>query len=127
MRAKRGAAGASLAALRKAAREAVNQTTMAAVARAARLEESTLRGFLRGARPKPAVRLRLVDWYLGLSLASGAVSGNSARCALAVLLAGVPPGDIGAAGRELLEVIARAHGGQAPGWVAALREEIDGV
>jgi hypothetical protein len=114
-------------AIREAARLAVAETSLRAVARAVGLSPMGLSNFLDGRRPYTATLRKLTIWYVAEGARKGAHE-DVIRAALYVLLEGLP-----AKGRErgvaaVLGVVERMHREsrtQAPAWLARLRGDGD--
>ena len=117
--------GAPLEAIREAAKVAVEQTSLRAVARGVGMSPMGLRHFLDGRRPYSATLRKLNAWYVDHASSRREHSADSARAALALLLDGVPEGRRAEAGAELLGTLERLHresGLGPPGWLARLRD-----
>jgi len=93
--------------IREAARLAVEQSSLRAVARAIPMSPMGLLHFIQGTQPYAATLRKLSAWFVARERAD--FPEDTARAALAVLLEGVPEKAVDGATRELLQVLARTH------------------
>jgi AcrR family transcriptional regulator len=111
-------------AIREAARLAVEETSLRAVARAVGMSPMGLRHFLDGRAPYSATLRKLNVWYVLHQAERHGFSASAAMGAIALLLDGIPEPlrDLAMARvlRELWEVHVQA-GSTPPGWLQELR------
>jgi len=115
--------GIPVAAIREAARLAVEAGSLRAVARAVGLSPMGLRNFIHGREPYSATRRKLNAWFLEHGQKRPEHAEATARAALAALLEGIAEPERDAAARELLRAVAGIYaerGARAPGWLRAL-------
>ncbi|HEU0016295.1 MAG TPA: hypothetical protein VFQ45_21630 [Longimicrobium sp.] len=93
--------------IREAARLAVEQSSLRAVARAIPMSPMGLLHFIQGTQPYAATLRKLTAWFAARERAD--FPDDKARAALTVLLEGVPEKHVDAAAREVLQVLARTH------------------
>jgi hypothetical protein len=111
-------------AIREAARRAVAETSLRAVARSIPMSPMGLQHFVNGTRPYRSTLRKLTAWYVNRGASRGEFSEDTARAALAILLDGIPEGLQDDARAALLERIAALHEDartEPPGWLEAMR------
>ena len=111
-------------AIREAARRAVAESSLRAVARSIPMSPMGLQHFVNGTRPYRSTLRKLTAWYVNRGASRGEFSEDTARAALAILLDGIPEGQQEEARAELLERLARLHADartELPGWLQRLR------
>ena len=114
---------APVAAIREAARRAVAETSLRAVARAIPMSPMGLQHFINGTRPYRATLRKLTAWYVNRGASRGEFSRDTARAALALLLDGIPEPHQAAARAALLERLLRIHRDartEPPAWLESL-------
>lgn len=114
-------------AIREAARLAVGQSSLRAVARAVGLSPMGLRNFLDGAQPYRATLRKLTIWYVRHG-AQGGAGAEVIRSAMSLILEGLPEDSREAAEQALLAVVEQMHrraGTHPPGWLNTLRLDDD--
>lgn len=119
--------GVRVEAIREAARMAVSQSSLRAVARAVGLSPMGLRNFLDGTQPYRATLRKLTIWYVRHG-AQGGAGTDVIRSAMSLMLEGLPEDSRGAAEQALLAVVEQMHHRartHPPGWLATLRAELD--
>ena len=112
-----------LEAIREAARRAVAETSLRAVARSIPMSPMGLQHFVNGTRPYRSTLRKLTAWYVNRGASRGEFSEETARAALAILLDGLPEGQQDDARAALLQRIARLHEEartEAPRWLERL-------
>lgn len=114
-------AGIDLDTLREAAREAVDASSLRAVAREIGMSPTGLDRILKGSQPYRAITRKLNDWYLRTMRVRGQRLGpETAREVLSLLTDHLPPDERGGAMEEVLEALrsrtARA-GAAVPPWL----------
>ena len=112
-----------LEAIREAARRAVAETSLRAVARSIPMSPMGLQHFVNGTRPYRSTLRKLTAWYVNRGASRGEFSEDTARAALAILLDGIPEGQQEEARAELLERLAHLHASartELPGWLQQL-------
>jgi hypothetical protein len=117
-------------AIREAARRAVAEMSLRAVARSIPMSPMGLQHFVNGTRPYRSTLRKLTAWYVNRGASRGEFSEETARAALAILLDGIPEGQQDEARAALLERLARLHEDartEAPGWLSRLRDAADGA
>jgi hypothetical protein len=113
-----------LEAIREAARRAVAETSLRAVARSIPMSPMGLQHFVNGTRPYRSTLRKLTAWYVNRGASRGEFSEETARAALAILLDGIPEGQQDDARAALLDRIARLHEDartEVPQWLERLR------
>src|SRR5687767_8550420 len=113
-----------LEAIREAARRAVAETSLRAVARSIPMSPMGLQHFVNGTRPYRSTLRKLTAWYVNRGARRGEFSEETAQAALAILLDGIPEGEQEAARAALLDRLARLHEDahtEVPGWLERLR------
>jgi hypothetical protein len=111
-------------AIREAARRAVAESSLRAVARSIPMSPMGLQHFVNGTRPYRSTLRKLTAWYVNRGASRGEFSEDTARAALAILLDGIPEGQQDEARAELLERLASLHTSartELPGWLQQLR------
>ncbi len=81
---------APIEAIREAARRAVADTSLRAVARSIPMSPMGLQHFVNGTRPYRSTLRKLTAWYVNRGASRGEFSEETARAALAILLDGIP-------------------------------------
>ena len=112
-------------AIREAARRAVAENSLRAVARSIPMSPMGLQHFVNGTRPYRSTLRKLNAWYVNRGASRGEFSEDTAQAALAILLDGIPEGLQDDARAALLERIAALHQDahtEPPTWLARLRE-----
>jgi hypothetical protein len=111
-------------AIREAARRAVAETSLRAVARSIPMSPMGLQHFVNGTQPYRSTLRKLTAWYVNRGASRGEFSEQTARAALAILLDGIPDPQQGEVRAALLEQLA-AHYQRArtdlPAWLERLR------
>ena len=113
-------------AIREAARRAVAETSLRAVARSIPMSPMGLQHFVNGTRPYRSTLRKLNAWYVNRGASRGEFSEETARAALAILLDGIPEGQQDDARAALLERLASLHADartELPLWLARLLDE----
>jgi hypothetical protein len=114
-----------LEAIREAARRAVAEMSLRAVARSIPMSPMGLQHFVNGTRPYRSTLRKLTAWYVNRGASRGEFSEETAQAALAILLDGIPEGQQDDARVALLERLAALHTDahtELPRWLARLRE-----
>ena len=115
---------APIEAIREAARRAVAETSLRAVARSIPMSPMGLQHFVNGTRPYRSTLRKLTAWYVNRGASRGEFSEETARAALAILLDGIPDEQQAAVRAALVERIV-FHYQQArtelPLWLQTLR------
>lgn len=112
-------------AIREAARRAVTETSLRAVARSIPMSPMGLQHFVNGTRPYRSTLRKLTAWYVTRGASRGEFSEETAQAALAILLDGIPEGQQDDARAALLERLATLHASantELPRWLARLRD-----
>jgi hypothetical protein len=112
-------------AIREAARRAVAEASLRAVARSIPMSPMGLQHFVNGTRPYRSTLRKLTAWYVNRGASRGEFSEETAQAALAILLDGIPEGQQDAARAALLERLATLHSAahtELPRWLARLRD-----
>lgn len=112
-----------VSAIREAARRAVAETSLRAVARAIPMSPMGLQHFINGTSPYRATLRKLTAWYVNRGASRGEFSEDTARAALALLLDGIPEPEQPAARASLLERLVRIHRDartEPPAWLERL-------
>ncbi len=115
-----------LAALREAARRAVAETSLRAVAKRVPMSPMGLQHFINGTRPYRSTLRKLTAWYVNRGASRGEFSEDTARAALAILLDGLPEARQAEARAALLERLAASYAAartELPTWLERLRSE----
>jgi hypothetical protein len=110
-------------AIREAARRAVAQTSLRAVARALPMSPMGLQHFINGTSPYRGTLRKLTAWYVNRTASRGEFSETTVRAALAILLDGLADEHQPAARAEMLGLLARQHqqaGTEVPAWLQAM-------
>jgi hypothetical protein len=110
-------------AIREAARLAVAETSLRAVARAVGLSPMGLSNFLGGRRPYTATLRKLTIWFAADGARRGA-SENVIRASLSMLLEGLPEKGRERGAAAVLSLVERLHREsrtQPPAWLGTLR------
>ena len=111
-------------AIREAARRAVAEASLRAVARSIPMSPMGLQHFVNGTRPYRSTLRKLTAWYVNRGASRGEFSEQTARAALAILLDGIPDEQQGVVRAALVEQLAE-HYRQAktdpPAWLDRLR------
>jgi hypothetical protein len=113
-----------LAAIREAARRAVAETSLRAVAKRVPMSPMGLQHFINGTHPYRSTLRKLTAWYVNRGASRGEFSEETARAALSILLDGLPEERRAAARASLLDRLAstyEAAGAAPPGWLEHLR------
>lgn len=117
-----------VAAIREAARRAVAEASLRAVARRIPMSPMGLQHFINGTRPYRSTLRKLTAWYVNRGASRGEFSEDTARAALAILLDALPEDRQSEARRALLDRLAAAYrdaGAELPGWLKTLIAESD--
>jgi hypothetical protein len=112
-------------AIREAARRAVAQTSLRAVARAIPMSPMGLQHFINGTSPYRGTLRKLTAWYVNRTGSRGEFSEETVRAALAILLDGIADERQPAARVQLLSLLVQQHekaGTEAPAWLLAMLE-----
>jgi hypothetical protein len=115
-----------LAAIREAARRAVAETSLRAVARRIPMSPMGLQHFINGTHPYRSTLRKLTAWYVNRGASRGEFSEETARAALAILLDGLPEERQAEARAALLERLAASYAAartELPTWLVRLRAE----
>jgi hypothetical protein len=119
--------GASLDALREAARLFVDSTSLRHAARDIGMSPTGLRGFLDGAEPYVKTARKLAEWYLREAQRNGTdTSTHAATAALDLLTRALPPPRRAPAVAELVDVLHRhfrVDGSRVPDRLAEMRRD----
>ena len=110
-------------AIREAARRAVAEMSLRAVARSIPMSPMGLQHFVNGTRPYRSTLRKLTAWYVNRGASRGEFSEETAQAALAILLDGIPEGQQADARAALLERLASLHTDahtELPLWLARL-------
>jgi hypothetical protein len=110
-------------AIREAARRAVAEASLRAVARSIPMSPMGLQHFVNGTRPYRSTLRKLTAWYVNRGASRGEFSEETAQAALAILLDGIPEGQQVDARAALLERLASLHADartELPLWLARL-------
>lgn len=113
-------------AIREAARRAVAEASLRAVARSIPMSPMGLQHFVNGTRPYRSTLRKLTAWYVNRGASRGEFSEETAQAALAILLDGIPEGQQDDARAALLERLASLHADartELPLWLARLLED----
>lgn len=113
-------------AIREAARRAVAENSLRAVARAIPMSPMGLQHFINGTSPYRSTLRKLTAWYVNRGASRGEFSEETVLAALAILLDGLPDEQQPAARTELLDRIAglyEAARTDVPHWLRRLRDE----
>jgi hypothetical protein len=113
-------------AIREAARRAVAEASLRAVARSIPMSPMGLQHFVNGTRPYRSTLRKLTAWYVNRGASRGEFSEETAQAALAILLDGIPEGQQDDARAALLERLASLHADartELPLWLARLLDE----
>jgi hypothetical protein len=113
-------------AIREAARRAVAEASLRAVARSIPMSPMGLQHFVNGTRPYRSTLRKLTAWYVNRGASRGEFSEDTAQAALAILLDGIPEGQQADARAALLERLASLYADartELPLWLARLRDE----
>jgi hypothetical protein len=113
-------------AIREAARRAVAEASLRAVARSIPMSPMGLQHFVNGTRPYRSTLRKLTAWYVNRGASRGEFSEETAQAALAILLDGIPEGQQDEARAALLERLASLHTDartELPLWLARLLED----
>ncbi|HEX2203403.1 MAG TPA: hypothetical protein VHG91_08895 [Longimicrobium sp.] len=119
--------GASLDALRHAAAEAEQASSLRAVAREIGMSPTGLRNFLDGQTPYPSTRRKLNLWYARYRLSRRVYEEDEVSAGLALLLEAIPEAGYARAAERVLACVAEVHADthvEAPAWLARLREAV---
>ena len=111
-------------AIREAARRAVAEAYLRAVARSIPMSPMGLQHFVNGTRPYRSTLRKLTAWYVNRGASRGEFSEETAQAALAILLDGIPEGQQDDARAALLDRLARLHEDahtEVPAWLVRLR------
>jgi hypothetical protein len=117
-----------LAAVREAARRAVAESSLRAVAKRIPMSPMGLQHFINGTQPYRATLRKLTAWYVNRGASRGEFSEETARAALAILLDGLPEERQAGARAALLERLAAAYTAartELPSWLVRLRRDAD--
>lgn len=115
---------APIEAIREAARRAVAETSLRAVARSIPMSPMGLQHFVNGTRPYRSTLRKLTAWYVNRGASRGEFSEETARAALAILLDGIPDeqqGEVRAALVERIVFFYRQAKTELPRWLEQLR------
>lgn len=118
-----------LAAIREAARRAVAETSLRAVAKRVPMSPMGLQHFINGTHPYRSTLRKLTAWYVNRGASRGEFSEDTARAALAILLDGLPEERRAEARALLLERLAASYAAaraELPAWLERLRAEPGG-
>ncbi len=113
-------------AIREAARRAVSEQSLRAVARAIPMSPMGLQHFINGTSPYRSTLRKLTAWYVNRGASRGEFSEDTVLAALAILLDGLPDEQQPTARAELLDRIAVLYEGagtEVPAWLKRLRRE----
>ncbi|HEY0017183.1 MAG TPA: hypothetical protein VGC13_12815 [Longimicrobium sp.] len=113
-----------LEAIREAARRAVAEISLRAVARSIPMSPMGLQHFVNGTRPYRSTLRKLTAWYVNRGASRGEFSEETAQAALAILLDGIPEGQQADARAALLDRLTKLHedaNTEVPAWLARLR------
>lgn len=118
--------GVVLGELRKAVAARVHADSLRAVARDVGMSPSGLQKFLQGSSPYSATRQRLERWYVRESATyRSAITEESARAALGMLLRDLPLRQRGMALRRMLDALEQAYPqNRRPSWLKSLRASL---
>jgi hypothetical protein len=117
-------------AIREAARRAVAEASLRAVARSIPMSPMGLQHFVNGTRPYRSTLRKLTAWYVNRGASRGEFSEQTARAALAILLDGIPDHQQGEVRAALLEQLADHFRGaktELPAWLEHMRAGDDGA
>ena len=115
---------APIEAIREAARRAVAETSLRAVARSIPMSPMGLQHFVNGTRPYRSTLRKLTAWYVNRGASRGEFSEETARAALAILLDGVPEDQQAQARAGLLDHLAATYRDartELPAWLVRMR------
>ena len=113
-------------AIREAARRAVAEASLRAVARSIPMSPMGLQHFVNGTRPYRSTLRKLTAWYVNRGASRGEFSEDTVLAALAILLDGLPDEQQPTARAELLDRIAALYEGagtEVPAWLKRLRKD----
>ena len=113
-------------AIREAARRAVAETSLRAVARAIPMSPMGLQHFINGTSPYRSTLRKLTAWYVNRGASQGEFSEETVLAALAILLDGLPDEQQPLARAELLDRLTRLYEAahtDVPRWLRRLRDE----
>lgn len=111
-------------AIREAARRAIAESSLRAVARSIPMSPMGLQHFVNGTRPYRSTLRKLTAWYVNRGASRGEFSEDTARAALDILLDSLPEGQRDEARAALLEDLAEWHARaktEIPRWLERLR------
>ena len=113
-------------AIREAARRAVAETSLRAVAKRIPMSPMGLQHFINGTRPYRATLRKLTAWYVNRGASRGEFSEETARAALAILLDGLPEPRQAEARALVLERLAASYAAartELPSWLRSLLDD----
>lgn len=116
-------------AIREAARRAVAQTSLRAVARAIPMSPMGLQHFVNGTSPYRGTLRKLTAWYVNRTGSPGEFSEETVRAALAILLDGIADEQQPAARVQLLTLLVHQHqkaGTEPPAWLVSMLQNQGG-
>lgn len=120
---------APIEAIREAARRAVAETSLRAVARSIPMSPMGLQHFVNGTRPYRSTLRKLTAWYVNRTGSPGEFSEETVRAALAILLDGIADERQPAARVQLLTLLVQQHqtaDTEPPAWLLAMLESEGG-